>query len=121
MGALDSVSNLFIPKTTDGSIEYLSSSPIEVIISTPDFASDTQVATVVGEASDLYHLRTDLEEKVFNFNEQLIQAELSLESIIEDIQAYDKLDSQSKFDYITRLKSTITLLGEPEYEDAIGT
>ena len=76
--------------------------------------SVTQVATVVGEASDLYHLRTDLEEKVFNYNEQLIQAELNLESIIEDIQASDKLDSQTKFDYIARLKSTITLLGEPE-------
>jgi response regulator RpfG family c-di-GMP phosphodiesterase len=76
--------------------------------------TDEQIVTVVREASDLFHLRTDLDKKVIEFSDQLIQAELNIESIIEDIQASDTLTPQQKFDFITRLKSTISLLDSPD-------
>ena len=62
--------------------------------------TEEQVVTVVREPSDLYHLRTNLDKRVSQFNDQLIQAELNLESL-------NMISPQTKFDYITRLKSTI--------------
>ena len=160
--ALGSTSKLWVSNTTDNALNVLSGSSIELIISTPDFASssglhffekimpeypdpvrimiaeqseldsvieainkgriykyivrpwtDNQVQTIVKEASELYQLRTELENRVSEFSDQLIQAELNLESLIEDIQATERLDAKTKFDYITRLKSTIKLLSSP--------
>ena len=160
--ALSSTSNLSTSSSTEGALEILSESEIEVIISTPDFASssglhffeqimpdypdpvrilitdkddldtviqainkgqiykyvvrpwtDKQIDNILKEASSLYHLRTDLDKKVSDYNEQLLQVELNLESLIEDIEASGQINTNVKFDYITRLKSTITLLGTP--------
>ena len=161
--ALGSTSKLWVSTTTDNAISVLSDSSIELIISTPKFASstglhffeqimpeypdpvrimiaeqseldsvieaikkgriykyivrpwtDTQVQAIVKEAAEFYQLRTDLENRVSQFSDQLIQAELNLEALIEDIQSSENLDAQTKFDYITRLKSTITLLDSPD-------
>ena len=77
-------------------------------------SSSTQGALdILKEALELYHLRTDLDRKVSDYNEQLLQVELNLESLIEDIEASHQINTNVKFDYITRLKSTITLLGTP--------
>jgi response regulator RpfG family c-di-GMP phosphodiesterase len=160
--ALSSTSNLLTSSSTEGALEILAGSEIEVIISTPDFASssglhffeqimpdfpdpvrilitdkddldavieainkgqiykyvvrpwtDRQIDNILKEASKLYHLRTDLDKKVSDYNEQLLQVELNLESLIEDIEASGQINTNVKFDYITRLKSTITLLGTP--------
>ena len=159
--ALSDTSKVWVSTTTDGALDVLSDSSIELIISTTDFASsglsffeqimlyhpdpiriliseqdkmdnaidainkgriykyilnpwtDEDIVTIAREASELYHLRTDLNKKVSEFSEQLIQAELNLEALIEDIEASKALDAQTKLDYITRLKSTITLLGTP--------
>lgn len=75
--------------------------------------TEEDIVTIAREASELYHLRTDLDKKVSEFSEQLIQAKLNLEALIEDIEASKALDAQTKLDYNTRLKSTITLLGTP--------
>ena len=77
--------------------------------------TDDQISTIVREASDFYHMRTSLDDRVNQFNEQLIQAELNLEALIQDIQMNETLSVSEKFDLITRLKSTITLLESPEY------
>ncbi len=159
--ALSDTSKVWVSTTTDGALDVLSDSSIELIISTTDFASsglsffeqimpdhpdpiriliseqdkmdnaidainkgriyknilnpwtEEDIVTIAREASELYHLRTDLDKKVSEFSEQLIQAELYLEALIEDIEASKALDAQTKLDYITRLKSTITLLGTP--------
>ena len=66
--------------------------------------------TISREASELYHLLTDLDKKVSEFSDQLVQEELSLEALIEDIESSKELDAQTKLDYITRLKRTVTLL-----------
>ena len=76
--------------------------------------TEEQIVTVVREASDLFHLRTNLDKRVSQFNDQLIQAELNLESLIEDIKSLKMISPQTKFNFITRLKSTITLLESPE-------
>ena len=76
--------------------------------------TDDQISTIVREASDFYHMRTSLDDRVNQFNEQLIQAELNLEALIQDIQMNETLSVSEKFDLITRLKSTITLLESPE-------
>ena len=76
--------------------------------------TDDQISTIVREASDLYHMRTSLDDRVNQFNEQLIQAELNLEALIQDIQMNEILCLSEKFDLITILKSTITLLESPE-------
>ena len=75
---------------------------------------ESQLEELVCEASKLYSLRTDLEKRVSNYNEQLLQVELNLESLIDDIDTSKELSTDSKFDLITRLKSTITLLGIPD-------
>ena len=59
-------------------------------------------------------MRTSLDDRVNQFNEQLIQAELNLEALIQDIQMNEILSVSEKFDLITILKSTITLLESPE-------
>ena len=76
--------------------------------------TDDQISTIVREASDLYHMRTSLDDRVNQFNEQLIQAEHNLEALIQDIQMNEILSISEKFDLITILKSTITLLESPE-------
>ena len=76
--------------------------------------TDDQISTIVREASDLYHMRTCLDDRVNQFNEQLIQAELNLEALIQDIQMNEILSVSEKFDLITILKSTITLLESQE-------
>lgn len=76
--------------------------------------TDDQISTIVREASDLYHMRTSLDDRVNQYNEQLIQAELNLEALIQDIQMNEILSVSEKFDLITILKSTITLLESPE-------
>ena len=75
---------------------------------------ESQLGELVCEASKLYSLRTDLEKRVSNYNEQLLQVELNLESLIDDIDTSNELSTNSKFDLITRLKSTIILLGIPD-------
>ena len=74
----------------------------------------SQLDNLVSEASKLYYLRTDLEKRVSNYNEQLLQVELNLESLIEDLDTSNELSTNAKFDLITRLKSTIALLGIPD-------
>lgn len=74
----------------------------------------SQLDNLVSEASKLYSLRTDLEKRVSNYNEQLLQVELNLESLIEDLDTSNELSTNAKFDLITRLKSTIALLGIPD-------
>ena len=96
----------------DSVIEAINKGRIYKYIVRP--STDNQVQTIVKEASELYQLRTELENRVSEFSDQLIQAELNLESLIEDIQASERLDAKTKFDYITRLKSTITLLSPPD-------
>jgi len=59
-------------------------------------------------------MRTSLDHRVNQFIEQLLQAELNLEALIQDIQMNENLSVSEKFDRITRLKSTITLLESPE-------
>ena len=59
-------------------------------------------------------MRTSLDDRVNQFNEQLIQAEHNLEALIQDIQMNEILSVSEKFDLITILKSTITLLESPE-------
>jgi response regulator RpfG family c-di-GMP phosphodiesterase len=75
---------------------------------------ESQLGELVCEASKLYSLRTDLEKRVSNYNEQLLQVELNLESLIDDIDTSNELSTNSKSDLITRLKSTIILLGIPD-------
>jgi len=75
---------------------------------------ESQLEELVCEASKLYSLRTDLEKRVSNYNDQLLQVELNLESLIEDIDTSKELSTDSKFDLLTRLRSTITLLGIPD-------
>jgi DNA-binding NtrC family response regulator len=160
--ALSSTSNLIVSTNTDEALIALRSSEIEVIISTPEFASSSglhffeqimpdypdpvrilitdkndldevieainkgqiykyvvtpwtndQVRKILREASKLYHLRTDLDKKVNEYNEQLLQVESNLESLIDDIEISRQLSTNVKFDFITRIKSTITLLGTP--------
>ena len=76
--------------------------------------TDDQISTIVREASDFYHMRTSLDDRVNQFNEQLIQAEHNLEALIQDIQMNEILSVSEKFELITILKSTITLLESPE-------
>jgi len=75
---------------------------------------ESQLEELVCEASKLYSLRTDLEKRVSNYNDQLLQVELNLESLIVDIETSKELSTDSKFDLLTRLRSTITLLGIPD-------
>jgi len=75
---------------------------------------ESQLQKLVCEASKLYSLRTDLEKRVSNYNEQLLQVELNLESLIVDIDVSNELSTNAKFDLITRLKSSINLLGIPD-------
>ena len=89
---MSDTSKVWVSNTTDGALDVLSDSSIELIISTTDFASS----------------RLSFFEQIMPDHPDPIRILIS-----EQDKMDNAIDAQTKLDYITRLKSTITLLGTP--------
>lgn len=69
-----------------------------------------QVLKLVAESSELYRIRTNIDKKALTYDTQLTKAERNIHDLISDIKSSADLSSTEKFDYITRLKTTLEIL-----------
>lgn len=69
-----------------------------------------QVLKLIDEASDIYRMRTTLEEKAEAYSDQLNKAESNLSSLIADIDTCLDLNDSLKQELIHKIESTLRII-----------